>query len=248
MTNVQTTTEKVRNYKGSNSFILKMKGSLSQWGRLTENQLSVVDKILINEQNMEKTKIEELPTEIRAIVEYTGINTFVNDLKLKYTTYGRLTDNQITSGYESIQREKNNDNQKQVNIKLVGNTIKLGRKIASGIKEKYDMKFHPILVDVTEVVSMSDRAFKLKAKLTKENGGICRCCGKTLTDEVSIITGIGPICSKFVGVEQPKRKEAIAQYVEELNKKIDEIGEFEFWIPKRAIVEWNGYGGVMLKM
>lgn len=248
MTNVQTTTEKVRNYKGSNSFILKMKGSLSQWGRLTENQLSVVDKILINEQNMKKTKIEELPTEIRAIVEYTGINTFVNDLKLKYTTYGRLTDNQITSGYESIQREKNNDNQKQVNIKLVGNTIKLGRKIASGIKEKYDMKFHPILVDVTEVVSMSDRAFKLKAKLTKENGGICRCCGKTLTDEVSIITGIGPICSKFVGVEQPKRKEAIAQYVEELNKKIDELGEFEFWIPKRAIVEWNGYGGVMLKM
>jgi hypothetical protein len=248
MTNVQMTTEKVKNYKGSNSFVLKMRGSLAQWGRLTENQLSVVEKVLIDEEKRGEVKVEELPIELRTIIEYKGENTFVNDLKSKYLTYRKLSDKQISTGYDSIQKEISKNSQKTVNIKLVGNTIKLGRKIASSIKVKYNMKFHPILVDVTEVVTMSDRAFRIKAKLTKENGGICRCCGKTLTDEVSIITGIGPICSKFVGVEQPKRKDAIAEYVTELNKKIDELGEFEFWIPKRSIVEWNGHGGVMLKM
>ena len=148
---------------------------------------------------------------------------------------------------EGIEREKNKSSQKKVNIKLIGDTIKLRRGIATRIKKNYQMKFHPILVDVTQITGISDKALKLKAKLTKENGGICRCCGKTLTDEVSIITGIGPICSKMVGVEQPKRKDAIVEYVAELNKKIDEIGEFEFWIPKKSIVQWNGPAEVVLK-
>ena len=191
--------------------------------------------------------VETLPVEIRKIVEYCGDNEFINDLKSKFMTYRRLSDNQIRVGVEAIEREKNKSSQKKVNIKLIGDTIKLRRGIATRIKKNYQMKFHPILVDVTQITGISDKALKLKAKLTKENGGICRCCGKTLTDEVSIITGIGPICSKMVGVEQPKRKDAIVEYVAELNKKIDEIGEFEFWIPKKSIVQWNGPAEVVLK-
>ena len=61
------------------------------------------------------------------------------------------------------------------------------------------------------------------------------------------MTGLGPVCSKYVGVQHPSTKADLPQYREEINQKIDEIGEFEFWIPKRGIVEWKGSAGVMLK-
>jgi len=185
--------EKVRQYEGVNSFIKKLQPSLMKWGQLTPKQYAVAEKLIMQELRQVEVKVEELPVELRAIVEYTGESNFVNDLKVKYKKYRKLTEKQVSAGYRAIDRETQKDSQKELNIKLVGNTIKLGRKIALSIKENYDMDFHPILVDVTEVMVISNKAFKLKAKLTKDNAGICRCCGRTLTDEMSQVTGIGPV-------------------------------------------------------
>lgn len=239
--------EKVRNYQGNSNFIKALKPSLMKWGRLTPRQYQAAEKVIIREERQKEINIEELPERLKAIVTYTGESTFVNDLKMKFKKYRKLTDNQVDTGFKAIDREIQKDSQKEMNIKLVGNTIKIGRKVAMGIKDNYKLEFHPILVDVTEVMVMSNKAFKLKAKLTKENGGICRCCGRTLTDEMSQITGIGPICAKYVGVEHPKTKDDVEQFKVDISNKIDEIGEFEFWIPKRAIVEWNGTAGVMMR-
>ena len=240
--------EKVRNYQGTNNFIKAIRPSLSKWGRLTAKQYAAAEKIILNEERQKEINVEELPTELRAIVEYTGESTFVNDLKMKYKKYRKLTDKQISAGYKAIDRETQKSSQKEINIKMVGNTIKLNRKIALDIKENYNLDFHPILVDVTEVLIMSNKAFKIKAKLTKENGGICSCCGRTLTDEMSQITGIGPVCAKNVGVKHPKTKDEIGKFKQEISNKIDEIGEFEFWIPKRSIVEWKGTAKIFMKL
>jgi len=239
--------EKVRNYQGANTFIQKLQPSLLKWGRLTPKQYVVAEKLIMKEVRQGEVKIEELPMELKAIVQYTGESNFVNDLKVKYKKYRQLTEKQVSAGYKAIDRETQKDSQKELNIKLVGNTIKLGRKIALSIKENYDMDFHPVLVDVTEVMTISNKAFKLKAKLTKDNAGICRCCGRTLTDEMSQVTGIGPVCAGYVGVKHPKNSNDVAKFKEDMSDKIDEIGEFEFWIPKRAIIEWKGTAGVMLR-
>ena len=239
--------EKVRNYQGTSNFIKALKPDLMKWGRLTPRQYQVVEKVIMNEERQNEIKVEELPTQLRAIVEYTGESTFVNDLKMKFKKYRKLTDKQVSAGYKAIDREIQKDSQKEMNIKLVGNTIKIGRKVAMGIKENYNLDFHPILVDVTEVMIMSNKAFKLKAKLTKENGGICRCCGRTLTDEMSQVTGIGPVCAGYVGVKHPNSIKDVEQFKIDMSNKIDEIGEFEFWIPKRAIIEWKGTAGVMMR-
>jgi hypothetical protein len=239
--------EKVRNYEGTNNFIKALKPGLMKWGRLTPRQYQAAEKVIMNEERQNEIKVEELPTQLRAIVEYTGESTFVNDLKMKFKKYRKLTDKQVSAGYKAIDREIQKDSQKEMNIKLVGNTIKIGRKVAMGIKENYNLDFHPILVDVTEVMIMSNKAFKLKAKLTKENGGICRCCGRTLTDEMSQVTGIGPVCSGYVGVKHPNSIKDVEQFKIDMSNKIDEIGEFEFWIPKRAIIEWKGTAGVMMR-
>ena len=239
--------EKVRNYQGTSNFIKALKPGLMKWGRLTQRQYQAAEKVIMNEERQKEINIEELPERLKSIVTYTGESTFVNDLKMKFKKYRKLTDKQVDAGFKAIDREIQKDSQKDMNIKLVGNTIKIGRKVAMGIKENYNLEFHPILVDVTEVMVMSNKAFKLKAKLTKENGGICRCCGRTLTDEMSQVTGIGPVCAKYVGVEHPKSKDDVEQFKVDISNKIDEIGEFEFWIPKRAIVEWNGTAGVMMR-
>lgn len=239
--------EKVRNYQGTNKFIVSLKPGLSKWGRLTPKQYAAAEKIIMGEIRNAEINTEELPDQLRAIVEYNGESAFVNDLKDKYTKYRRLSEKQVSSGYKAIEREKQKNSQVNMNIKLVGNTIKLGRKISSDLKKSYDLKFYPILVDVTEILVMSNKAFKLKAKLTKENGGICSCCGKTLTDEMSQITGLGPICAKNLGVKHPKTKDEVADWKVKVSEKIDEIGEFEFWIPKRSIIKWNGAAGILLK-
>ena len=239
--------EKVRNYKGVNSFIKKLQPSLTKWGKLTPKQYLVAEKLILQEVRQGEINVEELPEQIRAIVEYVGESNFVNDLKMKYKKYRQLTEKQVSAGFRAIDRETQKDSQKELNIKLVGNTIKLGRKIALSIKENYNMDFHPILVDVTEVMTMSNKAFKLKAKLTKDNAGICRCCGRTLTDMMSQVTGIGPVCAGHVGVKHPKNMDEITKFKEDMSNKIDEIGEFEFWIPKRAIIEWNGTAGIMMR-
>ena len=138
--------EKVRNYEGVNSFIKKLQPSLNKWGRLTPKQYAVAEKLIMQEVRNSELKVEELPTELKAIVEYTGESNFVNDLKMKYKKYRQLTEKQVSAGYKAIDREIQKDSQKELNLKLVGNTIKLGRKVALGIKENYDLDFHPILV------------------------------------------------------------------------------------------------------
>jgi len=240
--------EKVRNYEGNNDFIKGLKPGLIKYGRLTPKQFSVAEKLILQEERQKDVKVEELPHTLRAIVEYKGESKFVLDLQVKYKKYRRLTEKQVQAGYQAVDREIQKNSQRDLNIPLVGNTIKLGRNIARDIKEENNLEFYPILVDVTEIVTISNRALKLKAKLTKENGGICRCCGKTLTDYMSQITGIGPVCAKYVGVKHPQDKSEVEQFKKDMSDKIDEIGEFEFWIPKRQIVEWNGAGAMMLKI
>lgn len=186
---------------------------------------------------------------IKEVQNYNGTNNFMNSLKRGLKKFNSLTDNQTAAAIRVIEGTRRHEQSKnRIDIKLVGDTIKIGRKIALGIKEDYNLDFHPILVDVTAVTAMTDRALRVKGKLTKENGGMCRCCGKTLTDEMSQVTGIGPVCAKYVGVEHPKSKNDVEKFKEDMSNKIDEIGEFEFWIPKRAVIKWDGMGGVMLRM
>jgi len=241
-------TEKVRDYKGNNSFIKNLKPGLSKYGRLTPKQFAAAEKIILNEVRSSEVKVEDLPQSIQDIVNYGGELKFVKDIQSKYNKYRRLTEKQVSAATKAISREKAKKSQKEINVDIVGNTIKLGRNIALDIKDTYNLEFQPILVDVTKVMTVSEKAVKIQAKLTKENGGICRCCGRTLTDDMSKMTGIGPVCSRNVGVKHPTSREDLPKYQQMISDKIDEIGTFEFWIPKRGIVEWNGHGAVLLKL
>ena len=238
MTTQISTQDKVRNYQGQNRFILNMKDALKKWGQLTPKQLEATDKALNSE--VKTINREELPEDVKRIVEYKGENPFVKDIASKFEKWGTLTSKQISAAVAQIQKEEDKEKTVRMNWPTIGETIKLGRKIGMELKEKYGLKFNPILIDITTLKAVSPKAVLFSGKLTIKRGDVCTCCMKTLTDEFSMLTGFGKICAKHVGVEYITDKSQTQRFREEYLKRVEEIGEMEFWVPKTQIKKWDG--------
>lgn len=235
MTNIN---EKVKNYNGKNTFINSLKPGLSKYGRLTDKQIAAASKILTSEEK--DVVSEELSEDLKRIMSYEGTNNFLLKIQEQYRTWKSLTEKQIEASIRQLGKESSVV--KDFVFPLNNESITLKRSFALKIKKEYGFQFMPILVDVVKTTKISQKAVKIVAKLTKENGDICRCCGATLTDHFSMITGIGPICSKNLGVKYIKSEMEIQRFREDLVSKIDEIGEFEFWLPKSQVKEYIGGG------
>ena len=190
MTTTNTTIEKVQNYQGTNSFIIKMKDSINKYNRLTPKQEEVVLGIFQKEQN-ERTIQMNWPTE--------------------------------------------------------GESIILGRKIGQQLKETYGLEFNPTLIDITRLLAVSPKAVKFSGKMTVKRGNICMCCGRELSDEFSMLTKMGKTCSKHMKVEYIKDKSEVERFRNDYLKRVEEIGEMQFWVPKSQIKKWNGMTEMMVK-
>jgi hypothetical protein len=190
MTTTNTTIEKVQNYKGTNSFIIKMKDSINKYNRLTPKQEEVVIGIFQKEHN-ERTIQMNWPTE--------------------------------------------------------GESIILARKIGQQLKETYGLEFNPTLIDITRLLAVSPKAVKFSGKMTVKRGNICMCCGRDLSDEFSMLTKMGKTCSKHMKVEYIKDKSEVERFRNDYLKRVEEIGEMQFWVPKSQIKKWNGMTEMMVK-
>jgi hypothetical protein len=222
-----TTIQQVQNYQGQNTFVIKMKDVISKFGGLTPKQLEAVEKCLNATAQID---MNNLPEDLKRIVEYAGENSFVKDIAVKFKQYGSLTENQKTFALKQIQKEEDKEKTIRMNWPTIGETIKLGRKVGVQLKEKYGLKFNPILIDITSLKAVSPKAVLFVGKMTVKRGKVCTCCMKTLTDEFSMLTGMGNITD----ASQSDR------FREEYLKRVDEIGEMEFWVPKSQIKKWDG--------
>ena len=238
-------TTQVKNYNGHNTFILKMKESLKKYKSLTPNQKSAVEKIF---KNVAEVKKVEMTENQKKIMGYQGTNSFVNEIKSKLNEFGKLTEKQEAAAISQIQKEETKEATVHMNIPAIGDTIKIGRKSGQSLKEAYGLKFNPILLDVTKVLAISPKAVKFAAKLTIKRGSVCTCCMKTLTDEFSMLTGLGKICASHVGVPYITDASQAKQFREEYMKRVEEIGEMEFWVPKSQIKTWEGTADILLKI
>ena len=135
-----------------------------------------------------------------------------------------------------------------LNIPTIGETIKIGRAIGQDLKERHGLKFNPILIDITKVLSISPKAVKFSGKMTVKRGNVCMCCAKTLTDEASMLTKLGKTCAKHIGIEYITDVSQSERFRNEYLAKVEEIGEMSFWVPKSKILKWEGKTEVILKM
>jgi hypothetical protein len=139
-------------------------------------------------------------------------------------------------------------NVRKLNIPTIGETIKVGRTIGQKMKEDYNLKFNPILLDITKVLAVSPRAVKFAGKMTIKRGDVCVCCAKTLTDEHSMLTKMGKTCAKHLNIKYITDSSQAERFRNEYLEKVEEIGVLEFWVPKSKIIKWDGKTEVILKM
>ena len=239
------TTTQVQNYQGHNSFILRMKDVIAKYGSLTANQAAAVEKIL---NAPVEAKQVEMTEDMKKIQAYEGTNSFVKEIQSKLEKFGKLTDKQISAAITQIQKEETKNATVLMNIPLEGDTIIVGRSIGQKMKETYGLKFNPTLLDITKVLAVSPKAVKFSGKMTVKRGDICVCCGRELSDEFSMLTKMGKTCAKHMGVEYITDKSEAERFRNEYLKRVEEIGEMEFWVPKRQIKKWEGNGDLLLQM
>jgi hypothetical protein len=237
MTTTTTTLDRVRNYEGNNSFVLKMKTVVAKYNGLTPNQLAAVEKCL---NAVATVKTEEMTEDMKRIVDYRGENKFVKDIAEKFQKYGTLTDKQKSAALTQIQKEEDQERTIRMNWPTPGETIIIGRKIGQELKETYELQFNPTLLDITKLLAVSPKAVKFAGKMTIKRGKICTSCMKDLTDEFSMLTGMGKICANHMRVPYIKDASEATRFREDYLKRVEEIGEMEFWIPRKQIKKWTG--------
>ena len=237
MTTTTTTLDRVRNYEGNNSFVLKMKTVVAKYNGLTPNQLAAVEKCL---NAVATVKTEEMTEDMKRIVDYRGENKFVKDIAEKFQKYGTLTDKQKSAALAQIQKEEDQERTIRMNWPTPGETIIIGRKIGQELKETYELQFNPTLLDITKLLAVSPKAVKFAGKMTIKRGKICTSCMKDLTDEFSMLTGMGKICAGYMKVPYIKDASEATRFREDYLKRVEEIGEMEFWIPRKQIKKWTG--------
>jgi hypothetical protein len=178
-------------------------------------------------------------TTIEKVQNYTGKNSFVNKMKDTIKKYGRLTPKQEETVIGIFQKEEN-QRTLEMNWPCEGETLIIRRKIGQELKENYGLEFNPVLIDITRLLAVSPKTIKFSGKMTIKRGNICMCCGRELTDEYSMLTKMGKTCAKHMKVEYIKDASEVVRFREDYLKRVDEIGEFEFTVPKNQIRKWDG--------
>lgn len=136
------TIQKVRNYQGQSNFLNNLKSNLHKYGSLTPKQIEAAQKSLNSE--VKTIDLENLPEDLKKILNYTGENKFIKDISEKLRKYGTLTDKQKLVVSQAIQKEEDKNKSMLVHWATPGQTIQVGRKVGQELKEKYNLDFNPI--------------------------------------------------------------------------------------------------------
>ena len=245
MTTTTTTISRVRNYEGSDKFLLNLKSSLQKWGNLTPKQLEFAEKAL---KSVQTVNVETMSEDLQKIAKYDGPNSFVNEIKSKLIKYGTLSDKQVNATLNQIQKDIDKANTHKMRIPTPGETVTVGRKIGQQLKETYGLEFNPMIIDITKLLAVSPRAIKFSGKMTTGRSKVCRCCAKTLTDEFSMLTGVGKTCANHMRIPYITDISQADRFREDYLRRVEEIGEMEFWVPKSQVKKWDGKTEIILKM
>lgn len=169
------------------------------------------------------------------VQNYYGNNGFINSLQNGLKKYGKLTERQLLVAgkfFTKLNTPTQIQQPKEVNV-----DIKITKFIAKRIAEDNDLQFKPFLLTVTKVLRETEKAYQVVGKMNTSDVSSCRCCGKDLTDWRSQATGVGPVCSKSLGIPYVKNELDVVVYKKLLKMKIDKIGDLTFWLAKSQIVE-----------
>lgn len=167
-----------------NEFAAKMIQSALQYGRLTENQTAAVERMIAKAAERKAAKEAAPKPEVNvSAIEALFANARASGLKrLAF----RTAEINISAAKE------NSRNPGALYVKHDGEYV--GKIVTGKFHATYAAK-SDTLAKVLEVAADPLGMARLYGKQT----GICSCCGRELTDPVSVANGIGPICESKWG-------------------------------------------------
>lgn len=71
-----------------------------------------------------------------------------------------------------------------------------------------------------------------------EQTSICLCCGRPLTNKISMIYGLGPECGSHCYINPFDTEEELNEHLDEVKSKIREV-KWNGWVIKSAIKKWE---------
>ena len=179
---------------------------------------------------------------------YQGKNSFLVKMKDLLSKGKTLSPKQFEASLQIINKEEESERVIRMNWPTPGETIIIGRSIGQDLKKEYGLEFNPTLLDITRLLGVSAKAVKFAGKMTIKRGKICTSCMRDLTDEFSMLTGMGKTCARHLKVPYIKDASETTRFREDYLKRVEEIGEMEIWVPKNQIKKWNGSTEKVVKM
>lgn len=96
----------------------------------------------------------------------------------------------------------------------------------------------PLCIMTGKVIKETRGMYYMELEGKAEPMTRCMCCGRTLSNPISKLYGIGPECSEKVGIIRIESEEEAREKWNELVQQIGNI-KWEGWVIKSAIKEWE---------
>lgn len=96
----------------------------------------------------------------------------------------------------------------------------------------------PLCIMQGAVIKETRGMYYMSLKGKAEHTSKCLVCGKTLTNPISKLYGIGPECSEKVGIIRIESEEEAREKLKHIMEQIDNIS-WMGWVIKSAIKEWE---------
>jgi len=189
------------------------------------------------------SKIEQFkskfPDEYTYLAEVHEGNNFFTSLMTQADKFGSLSIKQIAC----IQRNMGKDDVKQPKKEAetipasfsVGDKIEIKNWIAKKLEAELELPFFFRNLIVEEHHAESHRAVQLSVRFEHTVASSCHVCGRALDDPRSKAIGIGPTCSKRMGLERMSSigAEFALKMIKMQADKIGVVGPV--WIPKSQV-------------
>lgn len=163
--------------------------------------------------------------------QYNGNNSFLLSLKNQYLYKGYLSESQLFHLNRAMQPKLELVIKPESFTLQAGEVLLIRKRAATDIVEQsgYTKPFYTF--KVIEVLRETQKAYQVKVRLSAQKTSWCNCCGLPLTDERSVIAGIGPICAENHGLPWGDRS------LLEMDIKLRETIEVTAWLAKSMIKE-----------